>query len=138
MITTTQFDSTFKSEEILKRKRYLIIAHLPTVSICNKTPITNEERIDAERFAIRYFAQVFHENTWKCPSLYRKLTEKHGVLEQVAEVDMRIVNVVEIFIEFVEDGVVIKKIPFSLDLSQSFDKLQVEVVQMWNGNVDIQ
>jgi len=133
VFNTTQFDSTFNEDEILKRKRYLLIANLPKVKICNRSEISNDERTDAERFAIRYFTKVFETDTWKCPSLYRKLTEKHGLLEPVAEVDMRPENKVEIFIELVEDGTVVHKYEFELDLRLSFEKVQAFVVEKLAG-----
>lgn len=131
VFNTTQFDSTFNEDEILKRKRYLLIANLPKVKICNRSKISNDERTDAERFAIRYFTKVFETDTWKCPSLYRKLTEKHGLLEPVAEVDMRPENRVNIFVELMEDGKVVHKYEFELDLRSSFENVQVFVVEKW-------
>ena len=143
VITTTQFHQSFKPDEIHKRKRYLIIAHLPTVNICNKSEISTDEREDAERFAIRYFSQVYCEDTWKCPSLYRKLTEKHGQLEQIAEVDMRPDRKVDIFIELIEDGSVFHKFEYSMDLKMTFEKIQGKIIGIWwdvqgeNKNIDV-
>lgn len=68
-----------------QHKRQLLIARLPNIKKLNKTSITDEEREDAERFFIRH-----HMDDESPPSRYLELVDAHGMLHQLAEVNMKI------------------------------------------------
>jgi len=102
------FSDEFKAIEVNKRKWYLIVAHLPFLKICNRTFITQDERTDAERFCIRYFAHLYNKSNKTPemgPCIYRKLVEKHGQLEVLAEVDMKPKDEIFVILEFFENDI---------------------------------
>merc|ERR1712038_570323 len=45
---TSQFNTSFKPDELAKRRRYLLISNLPNIKSLNHSEITTEERTDAE------------------------------------------------------------------------------------------
>lgn len=67
-----------------QHKRQLLIARLPNIQKLNKTSITDEEREDAERFFIRH-----HLDDENPPSRYLELVDAHGVLDRLAEVNLK-------------------------------------------------
>ena len=67
-----------------QEKRQLLIARLPNIEKLNKTKVTEEEREDAERFFIRH-----HMDDDNPPSRYFELVEKHGMLDRLAEVNLK-------------------------------------------------
>ena len=97
---TSQFSEDFSNEEKTQRRRYLLISNLPNVKYLNHTLISAEERENAERFSIRYFDQVHEGNIYECPSVYRRLVEKHGQLQQLAEIEMSPQKEVIITVEY--------------------------------------
>jgi len=67
-----------------QHKRQLLIARLPNIQKLNKTGVTDEEREDAERFFIRH-----HMDDESPPSRYLELVDAHGVLDRLAEVNLK-------------------------------------------------
>ncbi|XP_053278290.1 tubulin-specific chaperone cofactor E-like protein [Pleuronectes platessa] len=67
-------------------RRSLMIAHLPAISQLNGSVVTDSERIDAERFFIRYHLDYPEE---ELPYRYHSLVTKYGKLEPLAEIDLR-------------------------------------------------
>lgn len=67
-----------------QHKRKLLVARLPNIKKLNKTGVTDEEREDAERFFIRHLM-----DDESPPSRYLELVDAHGVLDQLAEVNMK-------------------------------------------------
>ena len=67
-----------------QHKRQLLIARLPNIKKLNKTSVTDEEREDAERFFIRH-----HMDDQNPPSRYLELVDAHGVLDRLAEVNLK-------------------------------------------------
>lgn len=65
-------------------KRQLLIARLPNIQKLNKTRVTEEEREDAERFFIRH-----HMDDENPPSRYLELVDTHGILDRLADVNLR-------------------------------------------------
>ena len=64
--------------------QHQLIARLPNIQRLNKTGVTDEEREDAERFFIRH-----HMDDETPPSRYLELVDAHGVLDRLAEVNMK-------------------------------------------------
>jgi len=67
-----------------QHKRKLLVPRLPNIKKLNKTGVTDEEREDAERFFIRHLM-----DDESPPSRYLELVDAHGVLDQLAEVNMK-------------------------------------------------
>ncbi|XP_034459659.1 tubulin-specific chaperone cofactor E-like protein isoform X2 [Hippoglossus hippoglossus] len=67
-------------------RRSLMIAQLPAISQLNGSVVTDSERIDAERFFIRYHLDYPEE---ELPYRYHSLVTKYGKLEPLAEIDLR-------------------------------------------------
>ena len=65
-------------------KRQLLIARLPNIRKLNKTKVTEEEREDAERFFIRHYMD--DEDP---PTRYLELVETHGMLDRLADVNLK-------------------------------------------------
>lgn len=65
-------------------KRQLLIARLPNIQKLNKTLVTEEEREDAERFFIRH-----HMDDDNPPARHLELVETHGILDRLAEVNLK-------------------------------------------------
>ena len=61
-----------------------MIGHLLELQSLNKTPITEMEREDAERWLIRQFM----DDTTP-PPIYHTLVAKHGKLDKLVELDMK-------------------------------------------------
>ncbi|XP_067826902.1 tubulin-specific chaperone cofactor E-like protein isoform X3 [Heptranchias perlo] len=68
-----------------EERRKLVIARLPSVMLLNGSKVTGE-RIDAERFFIRYYMNRPDE---ELPDRYHELVTQYGVLEPLAVVDLR-------------------------------------------------
>lgn len=67
-----------------QEKRQLLIARLPNIKKLNKTGVTECEREDAERFFIRH-----HMDDELPPSRYLELVDTYGVLDRLAEVNLK-------------------------------------------------
>ena len=67
-----------------QEKRQLLIARLPNIKKLNKTGVTECEREDAERFFIRH-----HMDDERPPSRYLELVNTYGVLDRLAEVNLK-------------------------------------------------
>lgn len=67
-----------------QHKRQLLIARLPNIQKLNKTKISAEEREDAERFFIRH-----HMDDESPPLRYLELVGTHGMLDRLAEVNLK-------------------------------------------------
>lgn len=65
-------------------RRQLLIARLPKIQKLNKTDVTEDEREDAERFFIRH-----HMDDDNPPSRYLELVQTHGMLNRLADVNLR-------------------------------------------------
>lgn len=65
-------------------RRQLLIARLPKIQKLNKTKVDEDERDDAERFFIRH-----HMDDDNPPSRYLELVQTHGVLDRLADVNLR-------------------------------------------------
>merc|ERR1712157_490469 len=109
------FSDEYKAAEVQKRKWYLIVAHMPNIEICNRTPIDEDLRTDAERFCIRYIKKTIREKSenqekelnyfnFLGPSIYRKLLEKHGEVSDLAEINLKPENIFKISIEFYNEN----------------------------------
>lgn len=66
-----------------KKRRYAVIARMPRLKKLNKSDVTDSEREDAERWLIRQY-----ENDQNPPAVYQSLVQKHGILDQLAQVDL--------------------------------------------------
>ena len=69
---------------IEKERRFAVIGRLPKLQTLNKSSITEMEREDAERWLIRQFM----DDTTP-PPIYHTLVAKHGIVNRLAEVDLR-------------------------------------------------
>ncbi|XP_078380713.1 tubulin-specific chaperone cofactor E-like protein [Oculina patagonica] len=67
-----------------QEKRQLLVARLPNIKKLNKTGVTQMEREDAERFFIRH-----HMDDESPPSRYHELVNTYGVLDRLAEVNLK-------------------------------------------------
>ncbi|XP_062894568.1 tubulin-specific chaperone cofactor E-like protein isoform X1 [Mobula hypostoma] len=68
-----------------EERRKLVIARLPSIILLNGSKVAGE-RIDAERFFIRYYLNQPDEDL---PERYHELVTQYGVLEPLAVVDLR-------------------------------------------------
>ncbi|XP_072885908.1 tubulin-specific chaperone cofactor E-like protein isoform X1 [Hemitrygon akajei] len=68
-----------------EERRKLVIARLPSIILLNGSKVAGE-RIDAERFFIRYYLNQPDEDL---PERYHELVSQYGVLEPLAVVDLR-------------------------------------------------
>ena len=64
-------------------RRCLITARIPTITTLNRGVITPSERIDCERFLVRYYHGIQEP-----PMIWNKLVEIHGTLLPLAEIDI--------------------------------------------------
>ena len=67
-----------------KEQRFAVIGRLPELQTLNKSSITETEREDAERWLIRQFMDDATP-----PPIYHTLVAKHGIVNRLAEVDLR-------------------------------------------------
>ena len=68
-----------------KYRRFATIARMPLLTRLNKSAVDGEEREDAERWLIRQFDdQPDHTQ----PRVFSKLKTKHGIIDQLADVDL--------------------------------------------------
>ena len=66
-----------------KERRYSTIARLPSIENLNKSYVSEDERLDAERWLIREYNDKVER-----PLVYQSLLEKHGNLEPLVEVNL--------------------------------------------------
>ena len=66
-----------------KERRFAVISRLPAIQSLNKSSVSESEREDAERWLIREYQE--HP---KRPSVYENLTERHGRLQPLVDVDL--------------------------------------------------
>ena len=81
-----------------KIRRYGIVARMPALCKLNKSEVTFGEREDAERWLLREFEQCPTH-----PAIYDDYLKKHGVLDQLVNVDMTPATQVTLEFHF-EDG----------------------------------
>ena len=67
-----------------KERRFAVIGRIPELQSLNKSSITETEREDAERWLIRQFMDEATP-----PPIYHTLVAKHGIVNRLAEVDLR-------------------------------------------------
>ena len=67
-----------------KERRFAVIGRIPDLQSLNKSSITETEREDAERWLIRQFMDKVTP-----PPIYHTLVAKHGIVNRLAEVDLR-------------------------------------------------
>ena len=68
-----------------KHRRFATIARMPLLTRLNKSTVDGEEREDAERWLVRQFdGQPDHTR----PKVYNELKVKHGIINQLAVVDL--------------------------------------------------
>ena len=67
-----------------KERRFAVIGRLANLQSLNKSSITETEREDAERWLIRQYMDVATP-----PPIYHDLIQKHGIVNKLAEVDLR-------------------------------------------------
>ena len=67
-----------------KERRFAVIGRLPELQSLNKSSITETEREDAERWLIRQFM-----DDPTPPTIYHTLVAKHGIVNRLADVDLR-------------------------------------------------
>ena len=67
-----------------KERRFAAIARLPLLERLNKSAVSETEREDAERWAVRRYS-----NRDQPPAVYLRLVEKHGQLQPLADVELR-------------------------------------------------
>ncbi|XP_072342389.1 tubulin-specific chaperone cofactor E-like protein [Scyliorhinus torazame] len=79
-----------------EERRKLIIARLPSVTLLNGSKVAGE-RIDAERYFIRY--HINHPDE-ELPDRYHELVTQYGVLEPLAVVDLRPQSRVKVEVHF--------------------------------------
>ncbi|XP_062894899.1 tubulin-specific chaperone cofactor E-like protein [Mobula hypostoma] len=79
-----------------EERRKLVIARLPSIILLNGSKVA-EERIDAERFFIRYYLNQPYEDL---PERYHELVTQYGVLEPLAVVDLRPQSRVKVEVHF--------------------------------------
>ena len=66
-----------------KERRFAAIARLPLLERLNKSAVSETEREDAERWAIRRYS-----NQDQPPTFYQRLVEKHGRLQPLVDVEL--------------------------------------------------
>ena len=66
-----------------KKRRFAFIARLPRIVKLNKSNVSDMEREDAERWMVREW-----DREPDPPSLYHQLVQKHGPIQQLADVDL--------------------------------------------------
>ena len=136
------FSDEYKAAEVQKRKWYLIVAHMPNIEICNRTPIDEDLRTDAERFCIRYIKKTIREKSenqerelnyfnFLGPSIYRKLLEKHGEVSDLAEINLKPENIFKISIEFYNENnqIILSRCckNYNIDVSKTFEEIKIEL-----------
>ncbi|KAL4228756.1 hypothetical protein ACF0H5_011799 [Mactra antiquata] len=82
-ITEVPFLDQFKEKE----RRQHLISRLPALEMLNGSPVSESERINAERWFIRHFM----DDEVK-PPIYSTLVEKHGKLDKLADVDLSVTD----------------------------------------------
>ena len=68
-----------------KYRRFATIARVPLLTRLNKSAIGVDEREDAERWLIRQYDSLPDHSQ---PRVYRHLVTKHGIVDQLADVDL--------------------------------------------------
>lgn len=82
-----------------QERRYLMVAHLPSVAVLNGSLVTEGEREDAERFYIRYYLDCPED---ELPQRFHTLVARYGRLAPLAEVDLRPLSCVHVKLRFAE------------------------------------
>lgn len=80
-----------------QERRYLMVAHLPSVTVLNGSVVTDGEREDAERFYIRYHLDCPED---ELPPRFHSLVARYGRLEPLADVDLRPLSSAQVELRF--------------------------------------
>ncbi|XP_027021392.2 tubulin-specific chaperone cofactor E-like protein [Tachysurus fulvidraco] len=108
-----------------QERRYLTIAHLPSVTVLNGSVVTPGEREDAERFYIRYHLNS-PEDELSCR--FHNLVANYGRLAPLAEVDLRPLSCAQVELHFGDNT---KQLELRLDQTVADLKKQLKpVVQL--------
>jgi hypothetical protein len=68
---------------------HLCVARLPHVQVLNGSKITIDQRVDAERFYLRFYAPNNGSMMCDSPERYAQLERVHGQLGALADIDLR-------------------------------------------------
>ncbi|XP_066516118.1 tubulin-specific chaperone cofactor E-like protein [Hoplias malabaricus] len=80
-----------------QERRYLMVAHLPSVTVLNGSVVTDGEREDAERFYIRFHLDCPED---ELPQRFHTLVARYGRLEPLADVDLRPLSSAQVELRF--------------------------------------
>lgn len=112
-----------------EERRKLVIARLPSIILLNGSKVAGE-RIDAERFLIRYYIKQPDDDL---PERYHELVAQYGVLEPLAVVDLRPQSRAKIEVHF-EDKVEVMSIRLDQTVGDLKKRLRT-VVQLSTNNM---
>ncbi|KAK3509491.1 hypothetical protein QTP70_035135 [Hemibagrus guttatus] len=108
-----------------QERRYLSIAHLPSVTVLNGSVVTDGEREDAERFYIRYHLDCPED---ELPQRFHNLVARYGRLAPLADVDLRPLCCAQVDLHFGDNT---KQLELRLDQTVADLKKQLRpVVQL--------
>ncbi|KAL7838325.1 hypothetical protein AOLI_G00267290 [Acnodon oligacanthus] len=80
-----------------QERRYLMVAHLPSVTVLNGSVVTDGEREDAERFYIRHHLDCPED---ELPQRFHALVARYGRLAPLADVDLRPLSSAQVELHF--------------------------------------
>uniref|UniRef100_A0AAR2IMS2 Ubiquitin-like domain-containing protein n=2 Tax=Pygocentrus nattereri TaxID=42514 RepID=A0AAR2IMS2_PYGNA len=80
-----------------QERRYLMVAHLPSVTVLNGSVVTDGEREDAERFYIRHHLDCPED---ELPQRFHTLVARYGHLAPLADVDLRPLSSAQVELRF--------------------------------------
>ena len=92
-LVNTPLTDAFTSHE----RRCLLVARIPTLTVLNRGAISNAERENCERFAVRSFAGRPIE---EIPKAIRALRAKHGDLQPLGDIDLAPKLVVSVTVDY--------------------------------------
>lgn len=94
-----------------KKRHYAFIARVPRIVKLNKTNVSDTEREDAERWMVREW-----EGAPDPPPVYHQLVQKHGMIQQLADVDLNPPNIVMIKFHFYDNEErAVEEVPVDMD-----------------------
>lgn len=100
------------NEMMQKERRFSTIARLPMLDFLNKSIISQEERIDAERWLLR----EYHGHP-SPPFVYQKLLDKHGHVQPLPQVSLEPKK--QVSIKFTYEGIDREDEILDVDLMQT-------------------
>eukprot|EP01060_Flectonema_neradi_P005457 TRINITY_DN1363_c0_g1_i1.p1 TRINITY_DN1363_c0_g1~~TRINITY_DN1363_c0_g1_i1.p1 ORF type:complete len:531 (+),score=75.09 TRINITY_DN1363_c0_g1_i1:60-1595(+) len=98
-------------------RRCLVTARIPTLLTLNRGTITSSERIDCERFLVRYYHGAVN-----VPKIWNQLVEVHGNLLPLADVDISPKLTAAITVKYVYPSQTDES-PFVVNVKQTVQKL---------------